>query len=160
MDSNCLQLCWSIRRYRHERVRSLHPPSGAGLASALFVSKRLLGFEEYGVLSISIDNRHAEYLNTLLHGNCAARPEPVNAWSLLARLGDVTRIDGDCNAMSFCRFQEQSVERKTVERLLEVLAEPALTLAATPRHLGEVESSGMCKYKFHCFDEGGLKRFA
>ena len=55
-----------------ERVRIFHPPSGAGLASALFVGKRLLGFEEYGVLGISIDNGHAKYFKTLLHGSCAA----------------------------------------------------------------------------------------
>ena len=55
-----------------------------------------------------------------------ARPEPVNDWSLLAKLGEVIQIDGDFNAMSICRFQERSVERKPMERLLEVLAEPTL----------------------------------
>ena len=55
-----------------------------------------------------------------------ARPEPVNDWSLLAKLGEVIKIDGDFNAMSICRFQERSVERKPIERLLEVLAEPTL----------------------------------
>lgn len=55
-----------------------------------------------------------------------ARPEPVNDWSLLAKLGEVIQIDGDFNAMSICRFQERSVERKPIERLLEVLAEPTL----------------------------------
>ena len=53
-----------------------------------------------------------------------ARPEPVNDWSLLAKLGEVIQIDGDFNTMSICRFQERSVERKPIERLLEVLAEP------------------------------------
>ena len=84
----------------------------------------------------------------------------VDAWSLLAGLGDIARIDGYCNAMSLCRFQERPVERQPVERLLEVLTEPAFARAATPRQLGEVESSCMCENKFHCLDEEGLKRFA
>ena len=38
-----------------------------------------------------------------------------------------------------------AVERKPVKRLLEVLAEAALTRAAAPRHLGEVHASGGCE---------------
>ncbi|MCI6911768.1 MAG: hypothetical protein MR771_01130, partial [Treponema succinifaciens] len=73
---------------------------------------------------------------------------------------DIARIDGYCNAMSLCRFQERPVERQPVERLPEVLTEPAFARTTAPRQLGEVESSGMCENKFHGLDEERLKRFA
>ena len=53
-----------------------------------------------------------------------------------------------------------AVERKPVKGLLEVLAEPALTRAAAPRHLGEVHASGGCEKKFHGLDDERLERFA
>ena len=62
--------------------------------------------------------------------------------------------------MSLSRFQERPVERQPVERLPEVLTESAFARTTTPRHLGEVESSGMCVYKFHGLDEERLKSFA
>jgi len=59
--------------------------------------------------------------------------------------------------MSLRRFREGLVEREPVEGFPEVLAEPAFARASAPRHLGEVQSSCMCKHKFHGLDEEGLK---
>ena len=46
-----------------------------------------------------------------------------------------------------------AAEREPVERLLEVLAEPALTRAVAPRHPGEVHVFGEYKIKFHGLDD-------
>ena len=143
-----------------ERIRVLHSPCGTRLTTTLLVSKGLFRLEENRVLGIGIDDGYAEYLKSLLHGSSTTGPEPVDARGFLAGLGYVARINGYCDAMSLRRFQERPVERQPVERLLEVLSEPAFARAATPRHLGEVESSGMREYKFHGLDEEGLKRFA
>lgn len=56
-----------------------------------------------------------KYLDPFFMAAAQAGPEPVDAWSLLAGLGDIARIDGYCNAMSLCRFQERPVERQPVE---------------------------------------------
>ena len=125
-----------------------------------FLVSRLTVCEPGELLGIGVNDGYAKYLKTLLHSSCTTGPEPVDAWSLLAGLGDIARIDGYCNAMSLCRFQERPVERQPVERLPEVLTEPAFARTTAPRHLGEVESSGMCEYKFHGLDEERLKRFA
>ena len=63
----------------------------------------------------------------MLDGTGAAGPEPVNARSLLSSLGDETWVDAYCDTMSHHWRKEVAVERKPVEGLLEVLAEPALT---------------------------------
>ena len=105
-------------------------------------------------------NRIDSIIVQILHRSCATGPEPVHSRSLLAGLGYEAGIDGYCNAVSLRRFEERLVERKPVERLLEVLTEPALTRLAELRHSGEVESSFMCKEKFHGLDEESSKRFA
>ena len=143
-----------------KRIRILHSPGGAGLAPALLLGEGLFRFEEHCVLDISIHDGDAKYLKALLHGSCTTGPEPVHSRSLLAGLGYEAGIDGYCNAVSLRRFEERLVERKPVERLLEVLTEPALTRLAELRHSGEVESSFMCKEKFHGLDEESSKRFA
>ena len=53
-----------------------------------------------------------------------------------------------------------AVERKPVKRLLEVLAEPALTRAGAPRHLGEVHASGGCEKQLHGIDDELFESFA
>ena len=77
----------------------------------------------------------------MFDGTGAAGPEPVHARSLLPSLGNEAGIDAYCDTMSHHRRKEVAVERKPVKGLLEVLAEPALTRAAAPRHLGEVHAS-------------------
>lgn len=143
-----------------EGVGILHPLGAVRFSSSLLVCEGLFCLEEDRVLGIGVNDGYAKYLEPLLHGSRTTGPEPVDAWSLLAGLGDIARIDGYCNAMSLCRFQERPVERQPVERLPEVLTEPAFARTTAPRHLGEVESSGMCENKFHGLDEERLKRFA
>ena len=96
----------------------------------------------------------------MFDGTSAAGPEPVHARSLLPSLGNEAGIDAYCDTMSHHRRKEVAVERKPVEGLLEVLAEPALTRAAAPRHLGEVHASGGCEKKFHGLDDERLESFA
>ena len=138
----------------------LHAPGGAGLAPALLLREGLFCFEENGVLDVGIHDGDAKYLKPLLYDSCIAGPEPVHSRSLLPGLGYETGIDGYCNAVSLRRFEERLVEREPVERLFEVLTEPALTRLAELRYSGEVESSFMCKGKFHGLDEESSKRFA
>ena len=96
----------------------------------------------------------------MFDGTGTAGPEPVHARSLLACLWNETGIDAYCNAMSHHRGKEVAVERKPVKRLLEVLAEPALTRAGAPRHLGEVHASGGCEKQLHGIDDELFESFA
>ena len=65
-------------------VRVIHTFGAFGLASALLPGERLLCLKEDGVLDVGINNGDAENLQPLLHGRCAAGPEPVNTRSLLS----------------------------------------------------------------------------
>ena len=66
-------------------------------------------------------------------------------------------------SFSYCMGEARIVvERKIVKPTDRPhrAPEPAFARTTAPRHLGEVESSGMCEYKFHGLDEERLKRFA
>ena len=66
-------------------------------------------------------------------------------------------------SFSYCMGEARIVvERKIVKSTNRPhrAPEPAFARTTAPRHLGEVESSGMCEYKFHGLDEERLKRFA
>ena len=94
-----------------ERIGIFHPLGEVRFSSSLLVSESLFGFKKDRVLGIGVNDGYAQYLELLLHSSCTTGPEPVKACSLLAGLGDVAWIDGYCNAMSLCRFQERPVER-------------------------------------------------
>ena len=57
----------------------------------------------------------------------AAGPEVSHTWSFLPDLADVARVNSDCRALLPHMFGELRIELQPVERLPEVLAEPALT---------------------------------
>ena len=137
-----------------------HPPGAFWLASTDLGSEGLLRFQEHGILGIRINNGESQDLQTVFDSAGASGPEPVYARSLLAGLGNEAGVDAYCDAVSHHRRKEVAVERQPVKGLLEVLAEPALTRAATPRHLGEVHASGGCKIKFHGLDDECSERFA
>ena len=94
------------------------------------------------------------------HELLVVNSEPLQAWSLLPRLRDEAGINGNRNAILWQGVHKMFVERHPVKRLLEVLAEPALTWASAPRHLGEVHASWRCKKKFHGLYDECTKRFA
>ena len=84
-------------------------------------------FQKHGILGICINNGESQDLKTMFDGTGTAGPEPVNARSLLPSFGNEARVNGYCDTMSHHWRKEVAVERKPVEGLLEVLAEPALT---------------------------------
>ena len=143
-----------------EGIGIIHPLGAFGLPPTAFGSEGLLRFQEHGILGICINNREPQYLKIVFDGTGAARPEPVHAWGLLTCLGDEAWIDAYCDAVSHHWRKEVAVERKPVEGLLEVLAEPALTRVGAPRHLGEVHASGGCEKQLHGIDDELFESFA
>ena len=153
---------------RHNILR-YHPVSESGFSIPMvqlgfrprhFWAKVCSAFRNTASLASASTTESPQYLMTVFDGTGAAGPEPVHARRLLPRLGNEAGIDAYCNTMSHHWRKEVAVERKPVKGLLEVLAEPALTRAATPRHLGKDHASGGCKIKFHGLDDECSERFA
>ena len=100
-----------------------------GLRATLLAALDCLNrFKVYGFISVCIDKSVAEYLKpSPLRCSGAAGPEVSHTWSFLPDLADVARVNSDCRALLPHMFGELRIELQPVERLPEVLAEPALT---------------------------------
>ena len=110
-------------------------------------------------LGVCIDKGDTEYLQTPLRGSCAAGPEVSHTGCLLARLTDVSRIDGDGGTLHTHTLGELHVEPQPVERLPEVLAETALTGVRNPGHGRVVYFSEHNDVQNHGLDDEIAKRF-
>lgn len=99
-----------------------------GLRATLLAALDCLNrFKVYGFISVCIDKSDAEYLKPPLRRSDAAGLEVSHTWSFLSDLADVARVKSDCRALLPHMFGELRIELQPVERLPEVLAEPALT---------------------------------
>lgn len=83
-----------------EKIGIVHALCAFGPAAVPLVGECLFRFKEYCVIRICIHDGDSEYLEASLHRSRTAGPEPVKLRCPLPGLGDVTRIDGYCDAMS------------------------------------------------------------
>lgn len=107
----------------------------------------------------TINESHAEDLQTALFGVGGAGPEVAQPRGLLSRLRDVAWVDGYRPEVSFGTGCQAGVERHPVELPLEVMAEAALARLAEPRHLTEVDASQYGKVTNHGLDGEMFERF-
>lgn len=106
-----------------------------GLRAALLGALDCLNrFKVYGFIGVCIDKSDAEYLKPPLGRSGAAGPEVSHTRGILPGLADVARVNSDCLALLPHMFGELRIELQPVERLPEVLAEPALTGVRNPGH--------------------------
>ena len=115
--------------------------------------------EVNSLLGVCIDQGDTEYLQAPLWGTGAAGPEVSHAGCLLSCLADVSRVNGDCLPLICHPLGELHVEPKPVERLLEVLAEPALAGVRNPGHGCEVYFSEHNDVQNHGLDDEIAKWF-
>lgn len=79
--------------------------------------------------------------------------------SRLPGLADVARVNSDCRELLPHIFGELRIELQPVERLPEVLAEPALTGVRNPGHLCIIDFSWHGDVQNHGLDDEITKRF-
>ena len=95
-------------------------------------------------MAVDVYQAHTHDLKPMLHGTSTSRLETTNMRSLLARLADVARINGDGLATLAAEVAEgeRHVEAKPVQALRaqesEVLTVALFAVPAVPAHLGEI----------------------
>ena len=95
-------------------------------------------------MDIDVYQPQSRNLQPVLHGTCTTRPETTDMRSLLARLADETRIDGNSLSTAFTKEAKGKgdVQAKPVDALqasaFEVLTVALFTAFSVPAQLGEI----------------------
>ena len=104
----------------------------------------LMGTQHHAVVGIDVYQPLSHDFQPVLHGTGTSRPETTDMWSLLPRLADETRIDGNSLAATFTEEAKgkADVQAKPVDALQslasEVLTVALLTMLPVPAQLGEI----------------------
>ena len=104
----------------------------------------LMGTQHHAVVGVYVYQPQSHDFQPVLHGTGTPRPETTDMRSLLARLADETRIDGNSLASAFTEEAKGKgdVQAKPVDTLQtfasEVLTVALLTMLPVPAQLGEI----------------------
>ena len=143
-----------------KRVGILHSCNVLGRSPHLDRVHRLDSLQVYCVLLICINYGNVKNLQSILCGRGTARPKVGHTRCMLPALVDVTRIDGQGDAMTCHVGNELTVVAHPVELFLKVLAEAALAGVSEAGHLHEIDAFWYAQIKNHCLDEECLKTFS